>query len=716
MNRSCSAVHYLCTMSQTIDCKVGGMTCGNCALTITNYLSRQGASHAVANPATGEVHFTISDEQDKNTLLMGIESLGYPIEKDEEHTAHHQHASMEKKLFLFCFILWIPLMAHMVFSHPLLHEPWVQLALCTPVYLVGFFYFGRNAWRSLRNGIPNMDVLVFIGSTAAFIYSISGWYLFPEHAHQYLFFETTASIITLVLLGNLLEQFTVSSTAGAIRELVKIQKTKARLLLIDSLGKESIQEVENKYIRVNDLVLVNTGDQVPVDGEITLGQALIDESMLSGESIPVSKSVGEPVVGGSVVTDGNLRVRATAVGSKTVLSSIIRMVNEAQAAKPPMQKLADKISAIFVPLVIGIALLTFLVNFFIVHAGVEHSIMRSIAVMVVACPCAMGLATPAAVMVGLGRAARKGILIKGGDILENFRTIRQFVFDKTGTLTTGKLTIEAFHTTIEETHFKKMVAAIEHHSSHPIAKGICRLWGNSMDVTLTGIEEMKGIGIKASHDNETWEIGSFRILDQDQSAAGVHDLYVLKNKLLVGWIDIKDEVRPDARALIDQLKEKGYRTAMLSGDLDTKCRSVAAELGLEEIYSEKLPAQKLHILDELMKQHPVVMVGDGINDAPSLAKASIGVSLSDASQVANQTANVILVNNKLSMLPAAIGLGRQTYTTIKENLFWAFFYNVLAIPVAAAGYLTPTWAAGIMALSDVVLVLNSLRLGYKKIT
>ncbi len=702
-------------MENTVERKVEGMTCGNCALTITTYLTKQGAKDAVANSATGDLSFTVDEKLNVDTLLNGIENLGYSIVKEEEgqEDAVHSH-SKEKNLFLISLLFWIPLIAHMFFSWSILHNPWFQLVLCTPVYMIGVFYFGKSALRSIRNGIPNMDVLVFIGASAAYFYSLTGWYLHPEHLHNYLFFETAASIITLVLLGNYLEEYTVSSTAASIKELIKLQKTKAKLILVDSIGKESMHEVENKYIRLNDWVLVNSGDQIPIDGVIIFGQAQVDESMMTGESIPVSKNIGDNVVGGSVVTDGSIKIKATAVGNKTALSTIIQLVNQAQAAKPPMQKLADKISAVFVPSVIGIALLTFVINYWAFDKGMQDSMMRTIAVMVIACPCAMGLATPAAVMVGLGRAAKNGILIKGGDTLESFRTIKQFVFDKTGTLTTGKLAIASFHTTIDESEFKNIVTSIERHSSHPIAKSIVKEWTSSNEIALRDIQEEKGVGIKATDaEGNRWQIGSYRI--EENNTVQSHDLIVLKNGQHVGWLDITDELRTDARQVIAELNQHGFKTILLSGDRKEKCERIAQELNITEVYSEQLPVQKLDVLDTLMKTAPTVMVGDGVNDAPSLAKATIGISLSDASQIAKQSANVLLLKNKLSSLPLAIGLGKHTYLTIKQNLFWAFAYNVMAIPIAAAGYLTPTWGAGIMALSDVVLIANSLRLKYKKV-
>lgn len=700
-------------MEKPVQAKIEGMTCGNCALTITNYLNKCGVKDAVANATTGEVSFTAPEEKNLEELYDGIDKLGYKVHRGEK--SELPVFSRVKKLLILSTIFWIPLMAHMFVSWKFLHEPWVQLLLTLPVYISGLFYFGKSALRSLQNGIANMDVLVTIGASAAFFYSIVGWYMHPADSHHYLFFETAASIITLVLAGNFLEEHAVSSTASSIRELMKYQKAKAKLVLTDSLGKETVTETDNEFVKVDDILMLNTGDKIPADGIITRGSASIDESMMTGEAVPVSRDPGDNITGGTIVVDGNIRMKATAVGSRTALSHIINLVNQAQAAKPPMQKLADKISAVFVPVVIVIAVLTFLINYFAAGQDFQQSMMRTIAVMVIACPCAMGLATPAAVMVGLGRAARKGILIKGGDTLEKFRNITQFVFDKTGTLTTGKLQIDKFETEMDEAAFKKIIFSMEQFSSHPIARSIVKEWQLDAPLQFSKSEEIKGIGLTATDlDNNSWQLGSYRLLG-DKAGTDRHDLYLLKNNITVGWLDMKDELRPDAKQVIAQLQARGYKTVLLSGDRKEKCERIAAELNITTVFAEQLPAEKMKKLDELMQEEKTAMVGDGINDAPSLAKAHIGISLSDASQIAVQSAQVILLKNNLSLLPQAILLGKHTFITIQQNLFWAFFYNVVAIPVAAAGYLTPTWGAGIMALSDVVLVLNSLRLRYKKI-
>lgn len=701
-------------MGKSVQCKVDGMTCGNCALTVTTYLAKQGASNAVANASTGDVSFDIEDENIESKLLSGIQDLGFKVVEETESGELVKSHSKVKQYLLISLFFWVPLMLHMFINWAPLHNPYVQFTLALPVYFIGLIYFGKSAFRSLKNGIPNMDVLVFIGASAAFFYSLIGWILFPTEVHNYLFFETTASIITLVLAGNYLEEYSVKSTAASIRELMKFQKSKAKIIFVDSIGKETIVETENEFVKKDDVVLVNTGDKIPVDGIIIKGQAAIDESMMTGESLPELKEENDFVIGGTINTDGSIRVKATAVGNKSTFANIIHLVNQAQAAKPPMQKLADKISAIFVPLVVGISILTFLLNHFVFDESIQNSLMRMIAVMVIACPCAMGLATPAAIMVGLGRAARNGILIKGGDTLERFKDIQQFVFDKTGTLTTGKLIIDQFKSTISVTEFKEIVSALEQHSSHPIAKSIVKEWPFNKH-SLTTIQEIKGVGISAEDEQgNLWQIGSYRLLTTNTDAVR-HDLYVIKNKEQVGWIDMKDELREDTQLVIKSLHAKGYKTILLSGDRKEKCDRLAQQLHIDEVYSEQLPQQKMETLDEIMKRGFAAMVGDGINDAPSLAKAHIGISLSDASQIAMQSAQVLLLKNKLSILPTAIELGKQTYLTIKQNLFWAFFYNIIAIPFAATGYLTPTWGAAIMGLSDVVLIINSLRLRYKKL-
>jgi len=710
-------------MSTKISCKVEGMTCGNCALTIQKHLENQGATDIITNPTTGEVHFTPQQDGQEKELLLGLKKLGYaPINEDlllnkKSSTAGMIH-SKSSIFLMICILCWLPLIAHMFISWEPLHYPFVQFVLCLPVYIICILHFGKSAWRSLQNGLPNMDVLVFIGASAAFFYSIVGCIFFQENVQDYLFFETCASIVTLVLLGNFLEERTVKSTASALTELAQLQKTKAQLVLTDSLGKETYTEIDSSEIKVNDVLQVNTGDKIPTDGIILTGIADINESMMTGESLPISKKVNDPVTGGTLLLDGTIRVKATAIGDNTALSQIIAMVQKAQSTKPALQKLADRISAVFVPLVLAIAVITFLINYFIADIAFTQSVMRTIAVLVIACPCAMGLATPAAVMVGMGRAARNGILVKTGDTLEHFSKLEHIIFDKTGTLTTGSIEVGAFRiydSTLNEFDFKAMVVGLEKTSSHPIAKSIVAQWKQEKNLEFESSEEVKGVGLKGlSVKGDYIQIGSYRLAKRLTSER--RDLYVIKNGVLVGWIDLVDTIRPEAKTVIKMLKQKGYQMSILSGDRKEKCQLVAKELGIKNILAEKLPAEKLQAIEEIAAKGGVAMVGDGINDSPALTQADIGISFSEASQIAMQSADVVLTNNSLLALPEAIGLGKHTFLTIKQNLFWAFFYNIIAIPVAAFGFLTPTFGAGVMALSDVVLVINSLRLRYKKVS
>jgi Cu+-exporting ATPase len=708
-------------MQKTYDAIVEGMTCGNCALTISKLLEKKGMTNVSANAASGEVHFSAKEDEDIDQVYNAIDDMGYRVVRNKEgeaaHVHDHDHGHGETRLLIICAILTAPLLMHMFVSGGIFHNPWFQLALATPVYAIGCYTFLPSAWRSLKHRLPNMDVLIMLGASAAYFYSLGGFIAFPERYHEFMFFEAAASIITLVMTGNWLEHKTVRTTTKSIDALVKLQPQFARMVMKDSLGKETILEIESKYVRAGDMVLVNTGDVVPVDGTITTGEAQIDEKMITGESMPVQKGAGAGVVGGTLVQEGSIRVTATSVGSASVLSGIIRMVRDAQAAKSPMQKLADKISAIFVPAVLIVSVIALLVNYFMIQVGFGPAMMRSIAILVIACPCAMGLATPAAIAVGLGRAARNGMLIKGGDTLDRLKTIKQIVFDKTGTLTTGKLRIEAVSLKgMEESRFREVVASIENHSSHPIARSITARWKG--DIVFDQIREVKGRGMEAKDNaGHVWQLGSESWLHKGpREEAGGHDLYLYENGEYRGSLTISDELRPDAEATIAELQSMGYKTILLTGDKQQKAEVLAAKLGIKEVHAGMSPEQKNQELERLMGIAPTAMVGDGINDAPALARATVGISLSESTQIAIQSAQIILSNNQLSSLPKVIRLGIYTNQTIKQNLFWAFIYNIVAIPVAAAGYLTPTWGAAIMAMSDVVLVANSLRLGLRKIS
>ena len=704
---------------ETVNWKVDGMDCSNCVLTIRQFLEKKGLGDVKVNLAGGDVSFTINGVNKKEDILKGIESLGYSVDAGDAsiQTKKKKFLKNHKERFLFCIIFTLPLLMHMfdrwVHIHWLMN-PWVQLALCLPVFIVGMDFFGRSAIKSIRNGIPNMNVLIAIGAIAAFVYSLVGALL--GLGEGYLFFETAASVITLVFLGNWMEDASIQSTQKSLNKLASSQKVMANMIAYDDQHQEHVFPVENTALRVGDILLIKNGEQVPADCKILWGDATVNEAIITGESLPVAKKAKEHLIGGSLLVDGTVKAYVTAEAKNSVLSNIIDLVKRAQSEKPPMQQMADKISAIFVPIVLGIAAVTLIANWIILH-DFTASLMRSIAVLVIACPCAMGLATPAAIAVGLGRAARNGVLFRNAKSLETFRNITQVVFDKTGTLTTGDFVIAGFENTagIKEDEFKQIVFSLEKYSNHPIAQCIAREWKQSQVIRWDKIEEVKGLGMKGvTKEGDIWQAGSFRIA-QAHTKDDKHNVYILKNDQLIGWIDVKDEVRPEAMTVVQYLRHRNIRTILLSGDRYDKCKQLADFLGIDEVIAEQTPQEKLTVVEDLTLKGPTAMVGDGINDAPALAKATVGISLSAASQIAVQTADVVLMNNGIRNLPLSLGLGRHTFMTIRQNLFWAFAYNIVAIPVAAFGLLTPTFGALVMGLSDVVLAINSVRLFVKKV-
>ncbi|MEP6747077.1 MAG: cation-translocating P-type ATPase [Bacteroidota bacterium] len=703
---------------EQVNWKVEGMDCANCALTISSYLKKQGMLEVKVNPVSGEVLFEkngtgVSDD----SLKKGITDLGYTVlAGDAVISTKKKGINKFLRYLLICIPFTLVLMLHMLPVHiHWLMNPWIQLALCLPVYIVGMNFFGRSAWKSLANGISNMNVLIAFGATAAFLYSLAGTVF--NLGESYLFYETAATIITLVFLGNYVEDISVATTQRALNKLAQSQQVMANMIAFDDQHQEVIFSLPNDQLKEGDLILIKSGEQVPADSKILSGDANVNEAIITGESMPVVKHAKDRLIGGSLVLDGTLRAQVTASASHSVLANIIDLVKKAQGDKPPVQQMADKISAIFVPIVLGIALLTFIINFFVLHQF-GASLSRSIAVLVIACPCAMGLATPAAIAVGLGRAARNGILFRNAKSLEAFKTIQQIVFDKTGTLTTGKFTIgnwQLVNAGIDENEFKRIAFSLEKYSNHPIAQCITAEWKVKQDIRWQKIEEIKGMGMKAvTKEGDEYTAGSFKIAD-GLTTDDAHNIYIVKNNVLLGWIDVKDEVRPEAKQVVDYFKSKGIKTYLLSGDTILKTKMLGDQLGIDEIIAEQTPEQKLLKVEALTQRLPTAMVGDGINDAPALAKATIGISMSDASQIAMQTADVVLMNNGLQKLPEALGLGKHTLITIKQNLFWAFFYNIIAIPFAACGLIVPMIAALVMGLSDVVLVINSVRLFVKRV-
>lgn len=688
------------------------MHCNNCALSVHRALEKKGLQDVFVNYATDEVKFHADNTITLDEVVKEIENLGYKVSLSESPLQEKWFEKVENR-FLFSLLFTIPLFLHMFIGWHWLHNPYVQLVLCIPVFVLGCIHFGKSAFYSLRSGIPNMDVLIFVGSSSAFVYSLIGTVF--QLGPNYMFYETTAVIITLVLLGNVFEKRAVTQTTSAVSDLMKIQKTKAVRLVN---GTE--ETIDAKDVLPGDTLIVNSGDKIPVDGDIIWGSASVNESMITGESVPVEKNKYDPVIGGTILENGSIRISATKVGSKSTLSQIIELMKSAQAAKPPIQRLGDKVASIFVPAVISIALITFILGHFIFDLTFQRALMNAIAVLVISCPCAMGLATPTAVMVGLGRAAKKGILIKGGDTIEEMADLKYMVFDKTGTLTTGDFGIREFKTFgIEERHAAAIIVGLENYSNHPIARSLKKgLSGRAslfnIPIIFPKVNEEKGIGLRAiDSEGNTYQLGSRTILDSAATEALDADIYLLKNDTLIAALTIEDELKPGAEALIADLETKNIIPVLLSGDRREKCEALGAKIGITEIYAEQLPQQKLDIIDKLKAGGTTAMVGDGINDAPALTTAHVGISLGDASQVAIQSAKVVLLNSDLKSVSELIRIGQHTLLTIKQNLFWAFFYNVFAIPLAAMGFLGPMLAAVAMAASDVIVIGNSLRLKIK---
>ncbi|MEX2590833.1 MAG: cation-translocating P-type ATPase [Chitinophagales bacterium] len=702
-------------MKELIKLNVQGMTCTNCARGVENLLKDKNARDINVNFSTDEVEFSIGKESKLEEIKNGIEKLGYIVNSEGE-TIKVPWWSLNKK-FTVSLILTIPLLLHMFLPFELLHNPIFQLTLSTPVFLIGLHHFGGSSLGALKSGVANMDVLILLGSSAAFIYSLYGTII--GQPEDFLFYETAATIITLVLMGNIIERRSVQQTTTAIKELSKLKAEKANLIQRDHSGNEEIVEINAKDIESGQTFLVKDGERVPADGKVYWGEALVNESMVTGESKPILKKINDTLLGGTLLEDGNIKMTATSIGNQSFLGRIIRLVKNAQADKPQIQRMADQVSAIFVPLVVGIAILTFALSFWLGNVGMESALLRSIAVLAISCPCAMGLATPTAVMVGVGRVTKNGVLIKGGTTIEKFSEVKQIVFDKTGTLTSGAFKIKkllVWDNEYSEDEIKSIIAGLEKYSGHPIAKSLQKELSAVKAAAFSKVKEIKGIGIDARSDaGDRFSCGSKELLKQKPAPEDELDVYLLKNGTPIAGIVLEDEIKKDAAETIDFLKSKGIKTILLSGDRKANCISVAERLGIDTVYYEKKPDEKLKIIEELNAQQSTAMVGDGINDAPALNKAMLGISLNDATQIAMDSSDIILLNGKLSGLIEAYKISRGTFTTIKQNLFWAFAYNIVAIPIAALGFLNPMVAALSMAFSDVVVVGNSLRLRSRKL-
>jgi Cu+-exporting ATPase len=732
------------------DLFVQGMSDDNDARRLEKALSAQEGvlnSSVIYSAERAKVTYipTIISQQDlrkivKQAGFQAVETGDSAV--DAEAQAREAEINYQKKMLIIGLIFTIPLF---IFSMGLdlglikidMHSnwpKWVMFALATPVQ----FYVGRQyyigAYKSLRNGSANMDVLVAMGSSAAYLYSIPivlG--LLPGHVY----FETAAVIITLIKLGKYLEAKAKGRTSEAIKKLINLRATTARVIRD---GKEI--EIPTDEVTIGDYVLVRPGEKVPVDGVVIEGRSTIDESMLTGESMPVDKKPGDIVIGATLNKVGLIRFEATKVGKETALAQIIKLVEEAQGSKAPIQKLVDKISSVFVPAVIGIAVVTFLVWFIAVPPVVDaeisqftRALIKMIAVLVIACPCAMGLATPTAVMVGTGLGAEQGILFKSSEALERAGNLNVVVLDKTGTITRGQpavTDIEVINFPDGEEELLRLAASVEKGSEHPLGEAILTE-ANQRGLNLSdplGFQAHVGSGVVAEVDGKQIAVGNLRMANElnwkiDELHAKIQKLQdEAKTVMLVaidgsvhGCIAVADMLKTGSKEAIDALKAMNLKTVMITGDNQQTANAVAEQVNMDQVIAEVLPADKIEKVKQLQVDGAVVaMVGDGINDAPALAQADVGMAIGTGTDVAMASAPVVLMGGDLSGVPKAIRLSRLTLSTIKQNLFWAFIYNILLIPAAAMGYLNPMLAAGAMAFSSVFVVSNSLRLRRKKLT
>ncbi|MDH5161427.1 heavy metal translocating P-type ATPase [Heyndrickxia oleronia] len=732
--------------SEKADFNLVGMTCAACANRIEKTLNKlDGVKNATVNFAleTGSVEYNPS-EISIQEMSKAVEKIGYQAipKQDKEDTLDYREKEIEKQKgkFIFSLILSIPLLWAMV-SHfkftsfiylpEMLMNPWVQFALATPVQFIIGKQFYVGAYKALRNKSANMDVLVALGTSAAYFYSLyvaiasigSG-----EHMVD-LYFETSAVLITLIILGKLFEARAKGRSSEAIKKLMGLQAKTAIVL-----RNEKEIEIPLEEVVVGDIILVKPGEKIPVDGIIVEGQSALDESMLTGESVPVDKTVGDDVIGSTINRNGFLKINATKVGKDTALSQIIKVVEEAQGSKAPIQRLADQISGIFVPIVVGLAFLTFIVWYVWVSPGeFAVALEKLIAVLVIACPCALGLATPTSIMAGSGRAAELGVLFKGGEHLEQTHRINTIVLDKTGTVTNGKpvLTDIIVDGDMDEMTFSQLVGSAEKQSEHPLAEAIVQ-GITEKKISLLNVdhfEAIPGYGIAARINNNHLLVGTKKLMQQNDinvdsaikrmeklEEAGKTTMLVAINGSFKGMVAVADTVKDTSKQAIRRLKDLGLEVIMMTGDNQRTANAIASEVGIDHVIAEVLPEGKADEVKKLQQQGKrVAMVGDGINDAPALAISDIGMAIGTGTDIAMEAADITLMRGDLNAIADAILMSHKTIRNIKQNLFWAFAYNTLGIPVAALGFLAPWLAGAAMAFSSVSVVLNALRLQRVKV-
>ncbi len=715
---------------QSLELSIDGMTCASCVGRVERALAKvSGVKSVSVNLANERAHLELLGQVDPQSLIAAVTKAGYnasvwevehPTTDTQQQRLHH-----ERWVLIMAIALALPLVLPMLLQPFGVHwmlPAWVQFALATPVQFVFGARFYVAAWKAVRAGAGNMDLLVALGTSAGYGLSLYEWATAAGRM-PHLYFEASAVVIALVLLGKYLESRAKRQTASAIRALEALRPERA-IQVVD--GRE--QDVAISALRLNDLVLVKPGERFPVDGEVVEGQSHADEALISGESLPVPKQPGDKVTGGAINGEGRLLVRTQALGAETVLARIIRLVEDAQAAKAPIQKLVDKVSQVFVPTVLLIALAT-LMGWWLYGAPIETALINAVAVLVIACPCALGLATPTAIMAGTGVAARYGILIKDAEALERAHEVSAVVFDKTGTLTSGAPRIAHLSAVDgDEATLLKWAGALQRGSEHPLAKAVldaCVERGLTV-ADVSDSQSLTGRGIAGNLDGRRLALGNRRLLEESGLSAGPladsATAWETEGRTLswlieqspqptvLGLFAFGDTLKPGALQAVQQLSARHISSHLLTGDNRGSAKVVAEALGIQDVHAEVLPADKAATVAELKKTGVVAMVGDGINDAPALAAADIGIAMGGGTDVAMHAAGITLMRGDPRLVPAALEISRKTYAKIRQNLFWAFVYNLIGIPLAAFGFLNPVLAGAAMALSSVSVVSNALLL------
>lgn len=705
----------------TLDIK--GMTCASCVNRVERALKKdERVLEASVNLATEKASVKYDDSKIKlDEILALVSRIGYEAsvhtDKAELHT---KELNQEKLIILIATLLTLPLILPMIFQPFGFHfmvPAWLQLLLATPVQFVIGARFYRSAYKALKDFSGNMELLVAIGTSAAYFLSL---YIMWKNPHSdHLYFEGSAVIITLVMLGKFLEKKAKAQTTSAIKALQKLRPDKARVI------KDGIeQEIGVEKLNLGDVVIIRPGERIPVDGTIIKGSTQVDESLITGEGLPVLRKENDKVVGGSINGDGLIQVEVKALGSETMLSRIIRMVEDAQAKKAPIQRLVDKVAAWFVPIVLLIALITIVLTG-LLQGDWETAVVHGVAVLVIACPCALGLATPTSIMVGTGAAAKSGILIKDAEALEIVHSITTVTFDKTGTLTEGAPKIKRLIPfSGSDENLLSLLSGLQQGSEHPLARAVMDE-ASKRNITpppASDVRAIPGKGLEGKIHNKHYVLASRKYLEEmdiRDSSIDLHEtqgetaswLIDKDDKKILGMVTFSDAIKGEAYKTIERLKALGVKTMMLTGDNKGSAEAVARELGLDSFEAEVLPEHKTQIVKRLKEGGEIVgMVGDGINDAPALAEANVGMAMATGTDVAMQSAGITLMRGNPLLIPDAIDISRKTYNKIKQNLFWAFFYNVIGIPLAALGYLSPVVAGAAMALSSVSVVTNALLL------